>query len=131
MSRRRDENPGHRAARLVELGNLCDVGGANRSDCAHSQCLGERRVDPGERGESAGNFDARGAGLRVEAAGRFDRAAYARDLVAPNRFVDQGMQNSSGSRGTYLQAEPRSSCFMELASTQDAKHGRITPWNNV
>jgi len=51
--------------------------------------LRERRIDPGERRKAARNFDARGADVRVEAAGRFDRAADALDLIAPNRFFDQ------------------------------------------
>jgi hypothetical protein len=51
--------------------------------------LRERRIDSGERGESARNFDARCADVCVEAAGRFDRAADALDLIALNRFFDQ------------------------------------------
>jgi hypothetical protein len=51
--------------------------------------LRERRIDPGERDDSARDFGARGAALRVEAASRFDRAADALDLIARNRFVAQ------------------------------------------
>ena len=95
MRRRCDENHRCRTARLVELGNLRDVGGANRSASAHTQRLGERRIDAGERDETACNFDARGTGLRVEAPGRFDRAADALDLIAQNRFFDQRFAKTS------------------------------------
>jgi hypothetical protein len=84
-----DENHRRRAARFIELGNLRDVAGANRSASADAQCLRERRIDSGERCESARNFNARCADVWVEAAGRLDRAADALDLIAPNRFFDQ------------------------------------------
>jgi hypothetical protein len=51
--------------------------------------LRERRIDAGERNEAARNFDARGAGFRVDSPSRFDRAADAFDLVAQNRFFER------------------------------------------
>ena len=114
MRCRCDENHRYRTSRLIELGNLRKVGGANRSASAHARSLRERRIDAGERDAAARNFDAGSAGLRVDSPGRIDRAADALELIALNRLFDQSFarrtilvifRRRSGGRDRWLESK--------------------------